>query len=139
MAKEILKKKLDQMVGIVHELEIWLAPSLDYFKNNAMAMRATERNFQLLVDYACDINGQIILEHDMPAPDTYKQSFIAMGKIGIVPSALADILAEGARLRNILVYEYDFIENDEKFYHSAKKLLPAYTQYIEIIYSFLRK
>lgn len=139
MAEEILQKKLDQMAMVIRGLEKWLACSLEDFKNNEMVMRAAERNFQLMVDIACDINGQILLERGVPAPDTYSQSFIAMNKIGIVSLKLARILVKGAKMRNILVHEYDFIESDEIFFNSAKKIIPAYKEYATIIYHLIKK
>lgn len=62
-----------------------------------------------------------------------------MSRIGIISFELAKKLAESAKLRNILVHEYDFIENDEKFYHSAKNLLPAYEEYARAIYAHIEK
>lgn len=134
MAKEILKKKLNQMREVMRQLVPLLDYSLEDFKANPIAVSAAERNFQLLVDFACDINSQIVLEYDASPPDTYVQSFLAMAKIGVISHELAKELAEGAKLRNILVHEYDFAESDEQFYHSAKKLLPAYEEYASVIY-----
>jgi len=36
-------------------------------------------------------------------------------------------------LSNILVHEYDFEEDYQKFYDSAKKFLPAYREYLVAI------
>jgi uncharacterized protein YutE (UPF0331/DUF86 family) len=134
MAKEIIEKKINQVMALISRLAALLDCSLLDFKNNETVMSAAERNFQLIVDIACDINTQILLEHQESSADTYVQSFFAMAKIGVIPHALAKELAEGAKLRNILVHEYDFIESDEKFYNSAKKILPAFEEYAAILY-----
>lgn len=139
MAKEIIIKKLEQLEALLHELEDWLKNPFDNFCKETVVVRGTERNFQLVVDIACDINVHILLERNVSAPDTYSQSFIAMAKIKIISFALAESLAEGAKLRNILVHEYDFIESDEKFYHSAKRLVPLYKEYSAIIYNLIKK
>lgn len=139
MAEEILQKKLDQIIEVIQGLEKWLNCSFEDFKKNEMALRAAERNFQLLVDFACDINGHILLERGVSAPDTYSQSFIAISKIGIISLKLARILAKGAKMRNILVHEYDFVESDEIFFNSAKKIIPAYKEYATIIHRLIKK
>lgn len=51
---------------------------------------------------------------------------------------LVQQLAESAKVRNILVHEYDFEEDYEKFYHAARSHISAYRQYIEIIYHYIR-
>lgn len=134
MAKEILIKKINQLEVLLGELRGWLALSLEDLRKEIAVMRGAERTFQLVVDIACDINTQILLEHQESLADTYVQSFLAMAKIGVIPHILAKELAKGAKLRNILVHEYDFVESDDKFYHSAKKLLPAYEEYAAVIY-----
>ena len=139
MDKEILEKKLDQLGVLIRELKVWLDCSFDEFQKDDLILRAAERNFQLIVDIGCAINTRLLLAKGMSTPETYKQSFTDMGKAGIVSIELADRLAEGAKLRNILVHEYDFVESDEKFYESAKKLLPAYEEYARAIYAHIEK
>lgn len=139
MAKEILEKKLNQLQVLLNELgELFKHPFID-FKKEVFMIRAAERNFQLIVDVASDMNGQILFERGNVSSDTYIQSFMAMSKIEFIPLNLAKKLVEGAKLRNILVHEYDFVESDEKFYHSAKSLLPAYEEYAKAIYAYIAK
>ncbi len=139
MAKEILEKKLDQLSDLLRGLKEWLSHSFNEFQKDNLILRAAERNFQLIVDIACDMNEQLLLQKGMPTSETYKQSFVDIGKAGIISIALAERLGEGARLRNILVHEYDFVESDEKFYASAKRLLPAYEEYARVIYAYITK
>ncbi len=139
MAKEIIEKKLHQLALIIRRLAILLECPFTDFKNNERDIAASERNFQLIVDFTCDINSQILFENDDVASDTYVQSFLSMSKIKIIPYELAQVLAEGAKLRNILVHEYDFIKSDEKFYDSAKRILPAYEEYARAIYAYIEK
>ncbi len=137
MAKEIFEKKLNQLSDLLHELKEWLSRPFNEFQKDNLILRAAERNFQLIVDIACDMNEQLLLQRGMPASETYKQSFVDIGKAGIISIILAERLGEGARLRNILVHEYDFVESDEKFYQSAKNLLPAYEEYARTIYAYI--
>lgn len=136
MINEIILKKLDQIKELINELERLLNTSLEMFIKDLVAVRAAERNFQLMVDIASDINTHILIERGSKTPDTYRESFIALEKKGILSHELVRQLAESAKVRNILVYEYDFEEDYEKFYHAARSHIPVYRQYIEIIYHY---
>ena len=138
MPKEILLKKLNQIEVLLNELEILLNRPFSDFMQDTLVTRTAERDFQLIVDHASDINTTILIEKAAMAPDTYKESFSLLVKERIVAASLAQILEKSAKLRNILVHEYDFESDVEKFYLSAKTMVPAYRDYLKIIYDYLR-
>ena len=137
MSKELIEKKLSQIRVLVEQLGEILARPFSEFQNDLLAIRAAERNFQLLTDIACDINGQILLEQGKEIPDSYRQSFSDLAKAGFLPKHITHDLIESAKLRNILVHEYDFEEDDERFYKSAKKFLPVYQKYLQAIQKYI--
>ena len=139
MPEEIIQKKLDQMKQLLRELnELFNKPRPEFLKD-VVVIRAAERDFQLIVDLASDINTHILIERGRETPDTYRQSFIDIEREGILPTDLAQTLAVSARLRNILVHEYDFDEDYIKFHESAKEFIPAYREYLKIILSFISR
>lgn len=123
---------------LLNGLEQYLGAPFEKFKGDKILIAAAERKFQLLVDLASDINTQIVLEKGGVTPDTYKQSFSAIARLGIINHNLSKLLVESAEIRNILVHEYDFEEDYEKFYKSAKKILPAYREYIKAICGYVK-
>lgn len=135
MSKEVVFKKLDQMRTLLGELGALLEKSFEEFRRDSTTVRAAERNFQLLVDLASDINTQLLIEAGREVPDTYKESFLSLQNLGLLDAPLAAQLARSAMLRNILVHEYDFDEDYAKFYQSAQAFLPSYRAYIERIYA----
>lgn len=137
MSKELIIKKLEQIKKLLERVTGLLEKPFLEFKNDFMIIGTAERNFQLMVDLASDVNAQILLEKGEKTPDTYKQSFTDMQRIGALNYELSLHLYESAKIRNILVHEYDFEEDCEKFYHSVKKLLPAYREYIKSIYNYI--
>lgn len=139
MSKELIEKKLEQIKILLKELAQLLEKPFDELTKDFMPIRAAERNFQLIVDLASDINTHILVERESSTPDTYKQSFNYLAREKVIEYALAEKLAASAQLRNILVHEYDFEEDYRKFYDSAKEFLPAYREYVEIIYKFISK
>ncbi|TSC77452.1 MAG: hypothetical protein G01um101429_1049 [Parcubacteria group bacterium Gr01-1014_29] len=139
MSHEFIEKKLEQVRVLLGELDTLLKKPFDAFEKEFVTVRAAERNFQLIVDLASDCNTHILMELGHKTPDSYRQSFIELEKVGVLPRELTRILAESARLRNILVHEYDFEEDYKKFYDSAKEFSPAYRAYIRVLGAFLEK
>ena len=139
MPNELILKKLEQIEKILGELESLLSEPVDHFEKNIVGIRAAERNFQLIVDLASDINTQILLEKGEKTPDTYRQSFTALGSAGLLNSELARELSISASLRNILVHEYDFDEDFRKFYNSAKSFIEPYKIYLKKVYDYATK
>ncbi len=137
MSKELILKKIEQLKELLAELARLLDVSLPQFIKDLKTIRAAERNFELMVETASDINTQILLDAGKKTPDTYKQSFLEIKKGGILSVELASQLVASAKLRNILVHEYDFDEDYERFYQEAKKAVVAYQNYIRAILAHL--
>ncbi len=139
MSRELILKKIEQLKELLVELSRLLETPLSAFTNDLKTIRAAERNFELIVEVASDVNTQLLLDAGTKTPDTYKQSFAELKKMGMLSDALTKQLMSSAKLRNILVHEYDFEEDYERFYRSAKEALPAYQEYIKAILAHLPK
>jgi len=139
MSKELILKKIEQLKELLAELARLLEMPLSGFTNDLKTIRAAERNFELMVETASDINTQLLLDAGKKTPDTYKQSFSELKKEGVLTETLTKKLVPSAKLRNILVHEYDFEDDYERFYHSARASLPAYHEYIRAILVHLPK
>lgn len=100
------------------------------FKKPFTNIRSAERNFQLIVELASDINAHIIAEMGAETPDTYRESFKRIVALKILDDKLLPDFIKSANLRNILTHEYDFDEDNLIFYKSAKGFIPLYEKYI---------
>lgn len=139
MPSEIVEKNLERLILLVRELQQYLDVSFSVFSGDAMRISAAERKFQLMVDIASDINTHLLVSRGAETPDTYRRSFLDLGRAGILSHECAEKLAESAGIRNILVHEYDFEDDYEKFYRSAKGIVPWYETYIESISRYDKK
>jgi len=139
MSKELILKKAEQLKELLTELARLLETPEEQFTKDLKTIRASERNFELMVETASDINTQMLLDAGKKTPDTYKESFIALKKSGVLPPELASRLVATAKLRNILIHEYDFDEDYEEFYREAKKAVPAYHEYLHVVLMALPK
>ena len=134
---DLVKKKLAQIDGLLSELGRLLTLPFEAWNGAMDSVRATERNFELLVETASDISNELILAEHLDIPDTYKGSFLHLGRAKIVKNDTAELLAESAQIRNVLVHEYDFEEDYKKFYESAKHVLSAYRDFVEAVRQYL--
>lgn len=133
--RNLINEKLKAISTYLSELKPLLELSFKDFNKDYRAIRTAERDFQLIVDCAVDINTHIILEKGVSPPETNFQSFILLGGLGVVSEELTKNLAPSAGLRNRLVHEYEKID-PHIFYNSIKKFLPLYGRYSQEIYDF---
>jgi len=127
------------MIGLIRELEGFLDVSFLKFSQNRAKIRAAERNFQLLVEQASDINTHILATLEAKTPDSYWESFREIEKLGIISYKISKDLIKSAKLRNILIHEYDFDQDNFIFYKSVKKFMPIYKDYIVAIEKYYEK
>jgi uncharacterized protein YutE (UPF0331/DUF86 family) len=137
MPLDVYLKKLEQMSELVAELEGLLGRTLDEFVRDRIVARAAERDFQLLVNLAVDVNLYLIAERARTTPDSYRESFLELVALGILERPLAEALGRSARLRNVLVHEYDFDTDVVLFHRSAREFLEPYRRYLRALHRAL--
>ena len=137
MSHDLILKKLEQMASLLVELKSLLDLTFSEFKKSFKNVRSAERNYQLIIELASDINAHIIAEKGVETPDTYRESFKKMVSLKVLEEKSLPDFVKSSNLRNILIHEYDFDEDNFIFYGSAKKFMPLYEQYIEIIKKYI--
>jgi uncharacterized protein YutE (UPF0331/DUF86 family) len=137
METELVEAKLNQLLRILGETESWLAVPLAEFTRDTKLIRACQRNLQLLVEYASDINGILILEGNQKVPGSYRESFTVVFRMDLA-SALSrtdrDALLASVDWRNELIHEYEPEGSDDVFYATLKESLAAYRHYAQAIH-----
>src|SRR3989344_1475485 len=106
MSNDMILKKLEQMRNLMQELSELLTLPFVEFKKKFTTIRAAERNFQLIIELASDINAHVITEEGGQTPDTYRESFKRMAELQILKEELVSDFMKSASLRNILIHEY---------------------------------
>lgn len=135
--KETICAKIENMRGYYHELlEATSEVSLETYLDNSFVRRGTERIIQLIVECATDINCMILKGMNKPAPKDYFNSFIELGEADVFPMTFVLAIAPSTGLRNILVHEYQKVDN-QMVYHSVRKVRELYAEYMEKLVRFL--
>ena len=139
MSKAALRKKLEHISVLLAELETLLTKPFANLAADHLSLHAAERKFLLIVELASEINTSLILDASGKTPDSYRESFTGLRRLGIIAEELLGQLADSAKLRNILSHEYDFESDDRKFYDFTKDVVPAYREYLKAVLTFLDK
>jgi uncharacterized protein YutE (UPF0331/DUF86 family) len=137
MEKELIEAKLNQLLRILNETERWLTVPLVDFSQDTKLVRACQRNLQLLVEYASDINGILILEGNEKVPGSYRESFtlvFAMEVGSELATADREALLASVDWRNELIHEYEPEASNEVFYATLKESLVAYRHFAQAIH-----
>lgn len=107
----LVRRKLAVIVRDLADLASVAGLSLEEYRRDRFRQKGIERLLQEVVEAAVDINLHLVRAAGGPTPPDYHECFVAMGRAGILPAALAEDLAPAAGLRNRLVHEYDEIDD----------------------------
>ncbi|MBI2901549.1 MAG: DUF86 domain-containing protein [Planctomycetes bacterium] len=121
MNVSLVGQKLARIAEYCRELEPLSRIPVAEFESRPDRHHLAERYVQLIVDSAVDINNHAILESGSPPPEKYFDTFVAMGRLHILPEPLARRLARTTGLRNRIVHEYEAV--DLRIFHRS---LPSF-------------
>ena len=108
--------------------------ALDKYVESLEIRLQVERLLERIVGRVIDINYHILKEEFSFIPQDYFESFIQLGKKGVVEEKLVEEVAESTGLRNALAHEYDAID-DTQIYSAIKKCITQIPKYLDIILS----
>ena len=129
--------KLNKVQNYYDELKSLSSISLDEYLGNSINRRAVERTLQLIVESATDINNMLLKMLGQKGAVDYYNSFINLAEQDIIPMDFALKIAPSTGLRNILVHEYEEID-DKVVYNSINPCLQYYLEYMDLINRYLK-
>lgn len=136
--KQVVQRKLKKLNQYLNELSTFRNISWEEYIKNFQHQRAVERLIQLIVDVATDINAHAVVDAGKPSPRDSFDSFIQAAKLGMFPLDFAKKIAPSTGERNIIVHEYEQID-DGIVYDSINDTLVMYKQYYDYVLSFIEK
>jgi uncharacterized protein YutE (UPF0331/DUF86 family) len=95
---------IEQLASVVRELELVSSHSLQEFRDGMYVRRAAERLIQLAVDLSCEMAIVELHEARGRVPAGHEEVFRELGRLGVIPVAMADKMAAAAALRRDLLY-----------------------------------
>jgi len=137
--KKLIKEKIKHIQEDLLHLKDYQNLSFDKVAKDYTTHKVIERIIEVIVNEAIDINQHLIVELGKgKLPFDYKESFLLLGELGILPQKFAEEISRSVGLRNILVHQYRKL--DEKiFYQSIKDCLKQYSNYCRYVIKYLDK
>jgi len=131
--REVVRRRLAGIAENLERLGAIVPLSLEQYRGDWQCRKATERVLQEIVEAAVDINQHLLVSSGAGSAPDYRQSFLEIGRLGVIPAELASVLAPSAGLRHRLVHEYDEIDDAIVLVavRSARSLYPAYLEAVE--------
>ncbi len=136
--KELLRRKINKIENYIKEIEPLLVLTSNEIVSDILKLRTVERNFQLIVDTMLDINTHIISSENLKTPETLQETFLILGDGGVLPVDFVKKIAPVVGLRNIVVHEYEKVDN-EKMMQDLKDGISQFGEYLISIDNFLQK
>ena len=137
--KETVIRKLTKLKGYLQELSTYKDISWEEYTGAFQSRRTVERLIQLIVDIAVDINTHALVDHGYPPPsDSYNSFLEASSKLGLFPESFARAIAPSTGERNIIVHEYELID-DAIIYNSIGETLNFYEDYIKHVNAYVNQ
>lgn len=134
--REIIQEKLLVLHAYYQELQRIEHITYEEYQSNSLYKRTVERLIQLIVEVGTDINNMLLKGLSKSSTSDYYSSFIELAEAGVLPMEFALEIAPSTGLRNIIVHEYQKID-DEIVYKSIKKTLSYYLKYMKHINQYL--
>ena len=139
--KQLIERKINSIFEDLQRLKSYLPATKSAFLKDIQSQDSVERVIERLVGRAIDINQHIIVEVfplKVAAPMEYRETFIKIGEMGVLPDKFAERISQSAGFRNRLVHGYETID-ERKVYDSAIATLEDFPQYCDYILQFLKK
>ncbi len=134
----LVVRKLNLISQDLDELLLISRKDLNEYLSSRIDEILAERYLERIIGRMIDINYHLITETGHPPPADYHQSFTLLGRLGILPPALAQQIAACAGLRNRIVHEYDEIE-PRKIYEGLRAAVQDIPQYLAHVHQYLER
>ncbi|MGH7150899.1 MAG: type VII toxin-antitoxin system HepT family RNase toxin [Planctomycetota bacterium] len=135
---DVARRKLAALGDHLHELERMLPSTLRAYERDAVRRRAVERLLQLLVESAADLFQRLLVLRGIAAPQDYRGIFRAAARAGLIPEDLVERLDPFASLRNLLVHEYDDLD-DAVVHSEAGRAVAVFAHVLEVARRAMRR
>jgi uncharacterized protein YutE (UPF0331/DUF86 family) len=135
--RDLVITKLDSLKQYLSELENFKNLSFEEYQSKIHNRRSVERLIQLLVECASDINAHILAKKEKLPVEDYRSSFRVMGEKNYLSKKLAQGLSKAVGMRNILVHDYETID-DRIVFDAIPLSLDSFKKYMNEILAILQ-
>jgi uncharacterized protein YutE (UPF0331/DUF86 family) len=139
--KDFIKIKIEYIQKDLNHLEPMAKLTIDKIAQDDIQYAALKNFLMQIIGRAIDINEHIIAEkgdEKLKSPLKYRETFLRLAEMGILPEDFAQEIAKSAGFRNAIVHDYN---NIDKFivYKSVSDAISQYAEYCNYILNYLQE
>lgn len=139
--KNFIKEKIDLITRDLERLKIFADFTFGQVAGDFVKYAALKNFLMEIIGRAIDINEHLIAElvdTKMGTPKNYRETFLFLKDLKVLPEDFAKEIAESAGFRNAIVHEYNNL-NQNRVYATVGEAIKQYTKYCDYILKFLEK
>ena len=108
--KPLILRKLTELDEYLKQMGEFSSVTLEEYSRDWKVQRIVERTLQMMIEICADIANHIISDRGYRTPDNYGDTFRVLHENGVFKSDLFEIMLKMARFRNIVVHQYDKVD-----------------------------
>ena len=108
--KPLILRKLTELDEYLKQMGEFSSVTLEEYLRDWKVQRIVERTLQMMIETCADIANHIISDRGYRTPDNYGDTFRVLHENGVFKSDLFEIMLKMARFRNIVVHQYDKVD-----------------------------
>lgn len=137
--KDFINEKINLITRDLERLETFSDFTISQMAEDFMRYSALKNILMEIVGRAIDINEYLIFElsdKKTEAPKTYKEMFLLLGDLNILPKDFAKEISRSAGFRNAIVHEYNNLDKNT-VYKKVGDVTSQYKKYCDFILKYL--
>lgn len=133
--KKFIVRKIDMITMDLEYLKALQGLTIDEIARDFLKYSALKNILMEIIGRAIDINNHMIASIPAPeieSPKSYKDTFLTLGKLKILPIDFAAEIAQSAGFRNAIVHDYNDIDK-HIVYKRVDDIISQYASYCEYV------
>lgn len=139
--KEFIKEKINLIIRDLERLRMFSDFTIGQMAKDFIKYAALKNVLMETIGRAIDINEHFISElikSGESIPKGYKETFLMLGDLEILPKDFAEEISKSAGFRNAIVHEYNNLDKGI-IYKTVGDAIDQYSRYCDFILKFLEK
>lgn len=125
--------KIVEIEGYMNNLGDFSPSSFEEYMSDGKSRMACERCFEKIVEAAVNLVVLIIKEDKLGTPMSDRGAFNILSEKNVISPALSDKLSDAKSMRNIIVHEYGYIDDEKVFYAIKNEILDDINELLEAV------
>lgn len=108
--KTLVMRKLSELEEYLNQIREFSSITREEYSGDWKIQRIVERTLQMMIELCVDIAGHFISEKRLRVPAGYADAFRVLSEGSVIDSGLCQRMEKMAKFRNIVVHNYDRID-----------------------------